>query len=320
MSLFSSPAPASPSSGAGLMTSANGVRVLAVVISTLGVVIAAAAAMDRAGTLLDRLLLAATAVALALGAHLLPAWGRRQPGVYLLWLGCLAATLYGHAHFFAAAGARAGQLRAEEIVPSATEAALQAQLHAIQARSPATVAAEQAGVALRLAQAQAGWARCEKSPTPSCAPWVTQVTGLKAQQQALALELTQAQHGAALRQQLVALAQARDQAQHTAALDPVDRSLAAWTGWSASVVGLGSAIAQSLLLDLLAAALWVKAASPAAGRVAPSASTVAPPAAAPTVSALPPVAPWVPRGRTAKSAALWAAPVDQAAELPTTGR
>lgn len=246
---------------------------LAVVMTGAGLVMAAAAALERAGTPMDKLLLTITAVGLALGAHLLPSLAQRRAVVWLLWLGCLVATLYGHAHFFAAASQRAGQQRAEQVDEGRTAAALQAQLAAVAARPQTTVATDLASLTGRIAQTEAALARCQRSTPHGCASLNATLTSLRAKAQALEEELTQAHQAAQLRGQLTATAMHTDAQRAGAAADPIDRALASLTGLPPNHVGLGAVALQALLLELLAATLWALALP--AGQAAPALQSAA---------------------------------------------
>jgi hypothetical protein len=257
--------------------------VLALCTSLVALSLAAAAAMDRAGPghAFDQLLITATAVALALGAQLLPAFGRSRPGVWLLWLACLVATLYGHAHFFAASGQRAGEARAEALAEPLPMAAWRTELAAIQARPLATLAAEEALVQARAAQAELSLHRCErqaealaKATAASRADpgacesarvgWAVQQSRLDA----VRVELAEARRAQGLRAQLSAAATAWNVARAQAQQSAVDTAFAQITGLPLAGFGLFSSLAQSLLLELLAALLWWVAARPSAGAAA----------------------------------------------------
>lgn len=134
---------------------------LALAVSGVCAAMAAAAATERAGTSDDRTLVTAVAVALVLGAHLLPALARRHRLAQVLFVGCVLATLYHHAHYFAGVQVRAGAQRAAVVAPSGHAQALQAELQAHAAtRALPAVAADLAQASAKLAQAQAGLARC----------------------------------------------------------------------------------------------------------------------------------------------------------------
>ena len=212
---------------------------------------AAVAASERTANGLHQALMVGLAVVLVLGLHLLPALARRNLAAWLLWVGCVAVTVYNHGHFFAAATAETGAARAAAVTTTGEAAALSAQLDAIKARPTAAVAAD-------LARAKSAAARC----TAKC-------TSIAARVEALGIELAEAQRAAVLRDKLAQAAADHDQAREVAALDPVDREIARATGLPASSVSMLMAVLQSLLAELLGAVLWMLALPAAAPALAP---------------------------------------------------
>lgn len=250
------PAASSPASGPGGAARAA-LLALALLTTSVGVVMAAVAAAERSTGGLDRALLVAVAVVLALGAHLLPAWSRRLPAVWLLWLGCVLATLYGHAHFFAGAGERSGGQRAEGVAVPGHVTALQAELQGIQARAQAAVAADLAQQRGRAAQAQAVWARCDQASPGRCPLAEAALAGARARVQSLEVEQAQAARASQLRRELAEAAARLDAQRAEAAADPVDRVLAQVLGLPLARFHLAVSLGQAVLVELLAAALWM---------------------------------------------------------------
>lgn len=232
---------------------------LAWLTTLVGVSMAAAAAFERAGSVLDRGLITAAAVALALGAHLLPALARRLPWAWALWLGCVLATLYGHAHFFTASSQRAGEQRAGAVAPSPQMLAWQRELEAIQSRPLTAVAADQARLETRLSQAEIAWNRCERSTPGLCRAPVLNLGAARAKVEANQVELAQARRAAELRTLLADAAGSHEAQRSQLRQDPVDGLLARWLGVPAAGFGLALSLAQSLLVELLAALLWTLA-------------------------------------------------------------
>ncbi|MFX1674064.1 hypothetical protein PWR63_17660 [Paraburkholderia sp. A2WS-5] len=107
------------------------------------------AGWQRGGFLAERVLWIAVGVVLVVAAHLLPAlvrahgWRVRAVGA-LLWIGCIAATCYGHAVFFLMAQKHAGELRAAA-VPVVTA----------KGRGMAEIARDRADAVTRLARTNA---------------------------------------------------------------------------------------------------------------------------------------------------------------------
>ena len=63
----------------------------AALTSATGLLMAGASALERGGSVLDRVLIAAISCKLVLGAHLLPTLSRSMPA-RALWIGCLLLT------------------------------------------------------------------------------------------------------------------------------------------------------------------------------------------------------------------------------------
>lgn len=225
---------------------------LAVLVSIVCAAMAAAAAADRAVTSADQLMLTAAAVALALGSHLIPTLAPRNALGYVLFAGCIAATVYNHAHYFERQQHRTGQHRAETTPTSAATSALQAELQANTARALPTVAAELAKAIAQAAHAAANLARCESK----CTGLQATDQAAKAKVAALNDERTAALRANEIRHQLATLATTADTSRTSAAQNPVDTVIAGITGMSVSQVGFASAVVQSLMLEVMAAILW----------------------------------------------------------------
>ena len=265
---------------------------LASAVSLVCAAMAAAAAAERAATSDDQTLVTAVAVALVLGAHMLPALARRNRLAQVLIMGCVAATLYHHAHYFAGVQARAGEQRAAAVAPSGHAQALQFELQAHAAtRALPAVAADLAQASAKLAQAQAGLARCTAQSGERCHSAHASVLAADARVQALQDERTSAQRAAALRTQLADAAAAQDRQRAAQAADPVDARLAAITGLEVGTVAFASALLQSLLLELMAALLWTLALPATAAAQAQAQAVVAPVASVVAVPPAPPAAP-----------------------------
>lgn len=268
---------------------------LALAVSGVCAAMAAAAAAERAASSADRTLVTAVAVALVLGAHLLPALARRNRLAQALFMGCIAATLYHHAHYFAGVQERAGVQRAAAVAPSGHAQALQAELQAHAAtRALPVVAADLAHASAKLGQAQAGLARCTAQSGERCHGAHASVLAVDARVQALQDERSSAQRAAALRTQLADAAAGQDRQRAAQATDPVDARLASITGLEVGTVALLSALVQSLLLELMAALLWTlalptPAAAQASAALAPAVASAAPAVSRPAQAVLPPV-------------------------------
>lgn len=229
---------------------------LAFICTAVCIGMASSAVMERATTKTEQWVMLATAVALVLGSHLLPALSRRSVVTKVLFLVCIVATVYNQAHFFAKATHRASEHRAKTVAVSSHTLALQEELDSIVARPLVKVAADLAKATAQDAATQSALARCQVKTPDKCA--TAQVLGVAtaAKVQALQVENTQAERAADLRRQLANAAAAHDVAQALQSADPVDVQLAAITGLSIKSIGTIAAVLQSLLLELLGAALW----------------------------------------------------------------
>lgn len=234
---------------------------LAFICTAVCIGMASSAVMERATTKTEQLVMLATAAALVLGSHLLPALSRRNLLTKVLFVICIVATVYNQAHFFTKVTHRAGEHRAKTVTVTSHTLALQEELDAITARPLVKVAADLAKATAQDAATQSALARCQVKTPDKCT--TAQVLGVAtaAKVQALQVENTQAERAADLRRQLADAAAAHDAAQALQAADPVDVQLAAITGLSIKSIGIVAAVLQSLLLELLGAALWTVALS-----------------------------------------------------------
>lgn len=234
----------------------------AALTSATGLLMAGASALERGGSVLDRVLIAAISCMLVLGAHLLPTLSRSMPA-RALWIGCLLLTAWSHAAFFAAAAQRAGSARADSVTTSAQARALQTELEAIAARPLAQVSADLVAAQARVISADLALQRCRKalpeaasaSPT-ACARPLEAVGGASRQVEALAVEEGEARRAAALHQRLVEAAGREDQARDQAAVDPVTAMLSTLLGLKAGSAGVAVAVLSAVVVELLAALLW----------------------------------------------------------------
>jgi len=119
---------------------------LALAATVTGVCISILAGWQRGGLVAERVLLVGVGVVVVVAAHLLPAlcrphgWRVRTLGA-ALWIGCMAATCYGHAVFFVMAQKHAGEIRAAGVpVVSAP------------GRNLAEIASDRASIVARLAR------------------------------------------------------------------------------------------------------------------------------------------------------------------------
>jgi hypothetical protein len=233
----------------------------AIVVSALATGMAAAAALERAATPLDSVLIVACAIAVTLAAQLLPALARQRVG-WALWIVCLALTIYGHAGFFSAAQARAGAARSQSVQPTTQQAALLDQLRSTAARASSAVAFDLAAVRSRGVNAALQLARCEREQPSRCAAQRAAVQQAAQREQALQVEAVEAQQAAALRAQITASAAQLDTRRAAAAADPVAAGLAHFTGLDAAAAPLVTSVLSAVVVELLGAVLWAEALRP----------------------------------------------------------
>lgn len=216
---------------------------LAVAATVTAACLSIMAGWQRGGFLAERVLWIAVGVVLVVAAHLLPAlvrahgWRVRTVGA-LLWIGCIAATCYGHAVFFLMAQKHAGELRAAA-VPAVTA----------KGRGMAEIARDRADAVTRLARTNAR--RCV-APCPNL---IADRTAAAARVEEFDTELAAARRAEA--------AQDRVAAERAAALnDPVTGALTAF-GVTAPRAELVTGLAFAGVLEAVACFAWLLALRPA---------------------------------------------------------
>ena len=216
---------------------------LAVAATVTAACLSIMAGWQRGGFLAERVLWIAVGVVLVVAAHLLPAlcrphgWRVRAVGA-LLWIGCIAATCYGHAVFFLMAQKHAGELRAAA-VPVVTA----------HGRDLSVIASDRADAVTRLARATAR--RC----TEPCPSLRAERTSLAARLDALDVEQVEARRAEAA-QDLATAARA------AALADPVTGALTAF-GVAAPRAELVTGLAFAAVLEAVACFCWLLALRPA---------------------------------------------------------
>lgn len=217
---------------------------LAVAATVTAACLSVQSGLQRGGFFAERALWIAVGVVLVVAAHLLPAlvrshgWRVRAIGA-LLWIGCIAATCYGHAVFFLMAQKHAGELRAAAV------AAVMAK-----GRGLAEIARDRADAVTRLARTNAR--RCVEP----CPILRAERTALAARVDALDVERDEARRTQA--------AQDRATAARAAALsDPVTGAMTAF-GLPAARADLIAGLAFAAVLEAVACFAWLLALRPAA--------------------------------------------------------
>lgn len=211
------------------------IKLLCVFVTITAASMTSAAAWDRGGTLIDKVLLVALSAVIVLAVHLLPALSRR-PVVWLVWAGCLFCATFGHLTFLTHASLRAGDERAQQSaltmgterqIDMTREALLQ-----ISARPVATVAA------------------------------VLAMASDRRERAALRAEIAEGKRAEVLQDDLVRLSGVSTEAQVSGADDPVISRISAVTGYSESAVFVVVGMTFSILIELVGALLWVEALRP----------------------------------------------------------
>ncbi|REE92612.1 hypothetical protein [Cupriavidus plantarum] len=244
--------------------------------------LSAAGAWNRGGTLVERTLIAAVAVLLTFAVHQLPAvlvTNRRAPYAagWALWSVCLMCAVWGHLTFFAAADGHAGDTRAKPQLEATTSTPIGARAAA---RPLAVVSAERATLRGDIARLQAVAANCRSCPIAAA-----RITGLQLRVEALEVEEQEARRAIRQDELAGAAAERRAASLDRARLDPAARLVAAATGAPAATVLLGTQMAASICLELVACVLWLRVASlrnAVAAEVLPSPVQLTPIVTAPT--------------------------------------
>jgi len=190
---------------------------------------AAFSAMDRGGSVSDRVLLVVISVVITILAHLLLSLTRNKLA-WLLWLGCLAVTIYGHTVFFTNSINRAGEqavrlsLQSQEI-----DRQIEFITHAI------------AGIVAR--------------PVTVVSNELSVTRGYR-KRQALKNELIEAERAVSLSERLLALTSQASDVKRTQSHEQVAWLLSKVTGSSVSLVTLIISISLASLVEFVGALLW----------------------------------------------------------------
>lgn len=221
-----------PVAGSGGMSMASWMTPVAVFVTLTASCMAAVAAGERGGTVVDKALLASMSIVVVLAVHLIPALSRRWMA-WPVWIGCLLCAIYGHLTFLVHAGLQANDNRSQQsILAVDTERQINMvrdALARIHARPVATVAAE-------LAEAHG---RRERA--------------------ALRMEIAEGRRAEALQDELAKLYGVSTAAHATGANDPVTARIAKVTGCSEQGVTIVIGMTFSVLIELVGALLWYEA-------------------------------------------------------------
>ncbi len=219
--------------------------ILAICITSTAMAMTAAAAIDRGGTTIDQALLVALSLVICAGTNFIPAISK-HPLAWLIWGGCLLATIFGHVTFFTHAEMRAGDVRVQSshLVQGAEHQikAVNDALASIKSRPTAVIAADLA---------------------------VTEDNRLR---HALRIELGEAKRAEVLHDELLRLSATVTTASVMNATDPVTTLLMTVIRSNPASISLGISLGFSILLELLGAFLWFQALQRPDGVTTPVAS------------------------------------------------
>ena len=206
-----------------------GTRVFAVCVTGIAMAMSGVSAFERGGNEYEQALMVALAVALCAGTHLILAlW--KHTLAWLLWLGCLLATVFGHFTFFTHANLHAGEIRAQ---------------HSIQ----------QIGIERQIEVTQSALATIKSRPVAIVATDLANSLDWR-QRNALKAELAEAKRAAELHDELIRLSATATTSVVMASNDPVAAGIAKVTGSNAASITLAVNLGFSIFTELLGALLW----------------------------------------------------------------
>ena len=203
-------------------------RIFAVFTTLTALLMAAIAAISRGGTFMEQILLVMLSMMMVLGVHLLPTISRRL-STWILWFGCFVCAIFGHLTFLT-----------------------HSTLNAVETRTAQS--AQLTGIQNQIALTRESLSAISARPVSIVAAELAQTRDWKLRP-ALRTELDQAKRAEALRADLVRLS-ASSTTVVTNAGDPVMNRIAAVTGLSESVIGIGVGVVFSVILELVGALLW----------------------------------------------------------------
>jgi hypothetical protein len=210
---------------------------LAIFVTVTSISMAAVAAWDRGGTLIDKSLLVSMSVVIVLAVHLLPAISRRT-FTWLIWAGCLACAIYGHLTFLTHSSIRAGESLAKQSVVNI-------------------------GTDKQIETVTAALAQIKARPVTEVMAQLAQ-TNAKRERAVLREEIAEGKKAEILRNELIRLFQVSTTAKVNGATDPVTAKLSQVFGWSEGVISVAIGLTFSMLIELVGSLIWYEALRPAA--------------------------------------------------------
>lgn len=207
----------------------NPMKHVAAFVTLTAACMAAVAAWERGGTLLDKILLVSMSSIIVMAVHLLPALSRRLI-VWPVWMGCLLCAMYGHLTFLIHASVHAEDDRAQH--------------------SALTVGTER-----QIEMTRESLGRINARPVTTVATELA-VTRDGRRRTALRAEIAEGRRAEALEDELVKLSGISTVARSARATDPVTVSLAEVTRYSDGAVAVVIGMTFSVLIELVGALLW----------------------------------------------------------------
>lgn len=204
-------------------------KLFASLVTTTAALMAAIAAMDRGGTIIDQALIVLMSVAIVLCVHLIPAYSRRGLS-WAIWTGCLLCATYGHLTFLTHASERAGDIRAKQ--------------------APQALAIER-----QIKLASDALAENKARPVAITATALADSKSWR-ERAALKVEINEGMRAIKLREDLAKLLESSATTQKSQSNDPVTALLAKATGINENTINLTIWMAFSILLELAGALLW----------------------------------------------------------------
>ena len=209
---------------------------LAVIITSTAVAMAVASGFERGGTTFDQALFIAIAISLTVLTHLLLALSKSKM-TYIVWGGCLLATIFGQLVYFTHAAERAGIARVEKSQVSEHLSLLESQLVDATVSRNSIIARPLSVVARDFANE----------------------TGYRTRA-ALKLELAEANRKISLDNHIATMKSAisteRDSEHDSISRDTIINLLSAASGVSGATISLIVSVTFAILIEVAGATLW----------------------------------------------------------------
>lgn len=239
---------------------------LATVLTSVSLAMITVSAWERSATLMEAVLVALLSGSVALSAHLLPALVKRRVGkfsgsmVMVIWVIAVMITLYSHTVFFVTNMTQSGENRAQESNQvkdiSTMAAATEAMAKDSTARSKVDITRDIANNDIQLQNYISR--RCTNpTSTSRCKKVEAGIEALKSKQNALNIELEEANRVAGLKEKAMQMQQEAMKVKQDKRLDPVTEKLSlVFNGLNVDAITLIISVVNSALLEMLASLFW----------------------------------------------------------------